>query len=226
MTAASCTASAMAGWIDSRAGRCRPLAGTECRACRPRSTPTGTCKVDTYQAYAAVMAELGRPRPTRGVTSQTAAGNPNSPGRGRSSRRTGRRSPALAFAHVDVDVDPVGLALIGGVVLAQVQRGGVVVAVATVLGIADTGGEAAGYLDLVIGDVGDLRVVVYARAALVTVVRARRVLLQGRVVEVAHRRLRRVRSRPAACGAVAPAADWASTVPGRARHSSRVRGGS
>src|SRR5690606_17810300 len=72
---------------------------------------------------------------------------------------------SLAFAHVDVDVDPVGLALIGGVVLAQVQRGRVVVAVATVLGIADAGGETAGHLDLVVGDVGDLRVVVHARAA-------------------------------------------------------------
>ncbi|KAG0924289.1 hypothetical protein G6F31_019166 [Rhizopus arrhizus] len=69
-------------------------------------------------------------------------------------------------------------------------RGGVVVAVATVLGIADAGGEAAGHLDLVVGHVGDPGVVVHARAALVAVVGAGRVLLQGRVIEVAHRRLR------------------------------------
>ena len=210
----------MVGWIDSRAGR--PAAGRHgMQSVSTKVDTTGTCKVDTYQAYAAVAADLGRPRPGAGLTSRTAAGNP-SPARGRSSRHTGRRSRALALTHVDVEVDPMGLALIGRVVLAQVQRGRVVVAVATVLRIADAGGEAAGHLDLVVGHVGDLRIVVYARAALVTVIGAGRVLLQGRVVEVAHRRLRQ-RQVQRACGAVAPAADWASTVPGQAQQQGQGR---
>ncbi len=99
---------------------------------------------------------------------------------------------AFALAHPDVDVDVAGVAFIGGVVLAQIELGRVVMTVAVILGIADAGGKAAVDPQLVVGHMGNAigGPVGGAPAGAVAVEGAGRIAAQGLIAQVLQRRVR------------------------------------